>query len=175
MRQRMARKRRSGRRLLKGVIDEAMSLGTIANAVAVSQIYDETVNERTYVISQESTYSIRNAAANEGPVIVGFAHSDYSTAEIEEYIENAGAWNEGDQVAQEVSRRKIRIVGALTANVSSGGDISLNDGNPIKTKVGWVLTQGQSLQQFAYNNSGAALTTGSDLVMMGHVWLRPTG
>ena len=159
-------------RILKGVVDEALSLGTLAATTLVSQIYDDTVGQRTYVISHEAAWYLRNATSLEGGILCGFAHSDYSAAEIEEFIENQGSWDEGDLIGQEVGRRKVRIVGQFSGVAS---DLALNEGVPIKTKVGWVLNSGDTLQQWAYNLSGITQTTGQVLTTSGHVWLRPMG
>lgn len=168
MRRTMARKRR-GSRILKGNCDEVMALGTLANNTVISANFDETVTERTLVLSVELTYGLDGGTQGEGPIIVGIAHSDYSSTEIQEFIQNAGAWSEGDLVNQEIARRKIRIVGQLPRDEE---DEVLNDGNPIKTPCKWVLTTGQTLKQFAYNASGGSLTTGSNLKMFGHAWLK---
>ncbi len=164
-------KRRSGKRLLKGNVDESLALLTLANSALVVDTFDESVNERTYAISIEASYMLRGLTAGEGPLIFGVAHSDYSAAEIEEVIENAGSWNEGDLVSQEMGRRKVRIIGYFDGQTAEN---EVNDGKPIKTRLGWILLQGQTLDLWVYNRSGATLTTGAFLLATGHVWLRPT-
>ncbi len=168
----MAKKpsRRRRVRLLKGNVEEALVLGTLAAATLVGANYDETVNERSIVLSHEATWSVQNLTADEGPIVVGIAHSDYSDAEIEETIENTGSWNEGNLVDQEIAKRKIRTVGVFQAK---GEDEALNDGLPVKTSLKWVLLQGQTLKMWAYNRTSATLTTGAIVIIQGHAWIKP--
>ncbi len=163
-------KRRRRVRLLKGNVEEALVLGTLAAATLIGANYDETVNERSIVLSHESTWSCQELTADEGPVVVGIAHSDYTDAEIEETIENTGSWNEGNLVDQEIAKRKIRTVGVFQGK---GEDEALNDGLPVKTSLKWVLLQGQTLKMWAYNRTSATLTTGAIVIIQGHCWIKP--
>ncbi len=151
-------------------MDETLGTGALAANALAAAAYDESVNERSFILSQEAVWSMDDHTAGEGPITVGVAHSDYTQAEIEEVIENTGSWNEGNLVAQEQARRKIRIVGVFDG---LSVDEKLNDGLPIKTILKWVLLQNQSLQMFCYNHSSAALTTGSLIKINGHVWIKP--
>ncbi len=164
-------------RYIRGQVDEEIALGTLASKTLVSQIFDETVNERTLVTSLIATHTMSSftPADNIGPIMVGVAHSDYSDAEIEEFIENTGSWNEGDKVSQEVGKRLIRQIGVFDSKASGGTlDVVLNDGKPIKTKLKWILLQGQSLRQWCYNLGGSPVaTTVPDVHMQGHVNLFP--
>jgi len=69
------------------------------------------VVESTWISSIKATWALSNftSVTNVGPIMVGIAHSDYSATEIEEFIENANSWNEGDQVAQEVAKRRSEL------------------------------------------------------------------
>ncbi len=168
----MARKGRRRGFLLKGKIDETLPLGTLANADVVGDVFNDTLDQEAYAISQEAIWTIRELTDDEGPIIVGVAHGDYTDAEIEEYLENAGSWTRGDMLAQEIAKRKIRSVGSFAA--TGTGDQVLNDGKPIKTRLGFMLQEGQTIKVWAWNKSGAALTTGAQVFLEGHVWLRPT-
>ncbi len=180
----MARKgrgrgKRSMGRYIRGNVDENLALGTLAAATLVGVLFDETVNERTYVSSIVATWNLSDftEAADVGPIVVGIAHGDYSDAEIEAFIENTGSWNEGDLVQQrEVGRRLIRKVGTFGADgpVDSATSLTLNDGKPITTKLGWILLQGQTLRYWAYNPGAAAVsTTDPNVRLSGHVNLWP--
>lgn len=164
-------------RYLRGGVDENLSLGTLAAATLLSAIFDETVNERTYASSAVISWSLSNwtPAAGDGPIVVGLAHSDYSDAEIEEWIENAGSWNEGDMVlSREVGRRLIKSVGQFPIPADANVGTVLNDGKPIKTKLGWILLQNQTLKYWAYNQGTSALaTTSPDIRIQGFVNLFP--
>ncbi len=163
-------------RYIRGNVDEELQLATLATKDVVGAVFDETVNERTLVSSIIATYSLANwtAIANAGPVVFGVAHGDYTDAEIEEYLEITGQWNEGDMRAREISSRKIRRVGSLGGAATAAETDVLNDGKPVKTKLNWILNQGQTLRFWAYNSGLANIaTTDPTLVANGHVNLFP--
>ncbi len=141
-----------------------------------SQIFGEVVNERTLVSSIEATYTLTavTPATGLGPMICGVSHSDYTAAEIEQWLENATSWNEGNMAAQEVSGRKIRRIGAFAVADDAADGVTLNDGKPIKTKLNWILTQGQSLNSWCYNAGLISFVTSTPtLTIIGHANLFP--
>ncbi len=170
-------KRRRYRRYLKGIVDEQLSLGTLAGRTLVSSGFDETVSERTYASSIVASWSLKEVTVvpNNGPLLVGVAHSDYGDSEIEQVIENTGSWDEGDLIAQEIAKRKIRIIGTFGQTGAATSWDVLNTGKPIKTKLGWILTTGDNLRLWAYNLGTAAFsTTVPELDVQGHINLFPT-
>lgn len=116
--------------------------------------------------------SWNGGTAGEGPIVVGVAHSDYTDAEIEEVLENVGSWDEGDMIDQEKARRLVRRIGQINSPATAEDGL-LNDGKPLKIKLNWLLTTGQTLSFFAFNKGGSSLTTGSYLVVEGHANLFP--
>lgn len=161
-------------RYIRGNVNEVLALGTLAAVTLVSVVFDDSVSERTLISSLVASYSIEGLAlvAGDGPVMIGIAHSDYSDAEIEAWIENAQGWREADQIAREVGQRKVRVIGTFSQNVADGAQV-LNDGKKIKTKLNWILNAGQTLDLWAYNLGSGALTTGSVVYANGHVNLWP--
>ncbi len=179
--ERMAKHTGKGRgkmgRYIKGNVDEQLSLGTLAAKTGVKDTGDDTVINKTWLSSVKATYSVSDLTlgANDGPIAIYLAHSDYSLAEIEEYIENTGSWDAGDLVSQEVSRRKIRYVGSFGTNLdaTSFSEV-LNDGKPIHTKCGWYLEAGHTLVICYYNAGTSALgTTVATAQVSGHANLWP--
>ncbi len=169
-------RRRKFRRYLKGNLDEQIGIGTLAGRTLVRAGGDEQVSERTWVTSMVASWILSEVtlAANVGPLLVGIAHSDYSAAEIEEFIENTGSWDEGDLVQQEVAKRKIRVVGTFPIGISATGWDVLNEGRPIKTKLGWYLTTGDGIAYWAYNLGSAAFSaTVPEIDIQGHINLWP--
>ena len=175
----LAKRGRSKRRMgkyIRGTVDESTSAAALAAKDVVSAVMDETVNERTLISSIVAIWSLRSFTpiANSGPLLVGVAHSDYSEAEIEEFLEATASWNEGDKVAQEVAKRLIRRIGTFGAPDSATDSQTLNDGKPIKTKLNWILLQGQTLQVWVYNLGSAAVATTTPVVdVAGHANLWP--
>ncbi len=171
-----ARRRRKFKKYLRGQIRHTLALGTLASATLVGSNVGDTVTEKAWVTSVIGTWSLSamTKAAGVGPIMCGLAHSDYSDAEIEAFIENAGSWEEGDQVEQEVARRKIRIVGVFDVTDTATEDDVLNDGKPIRTKCGWMLTTGQTVKFWCYNTGANPLaTTDPQFKVQGHANLWP--
>ncbi len=164
-------------RYLKGNVDERIDIGTLAANTLLKQDMGGTVIERTLVSSIVATWSLKDftPAAGQGPLLVGVAHSDYTAAEIEAYLETSGSWTEGAKIQQEIAKRKIRIIGTLKGGAVLGQGDVLNDGKPIKTKLNWILVTGQTISVWAYNQGDAAYaTTDPDLTVQGHANLFPT-
>ncbi len=172
-----AKRRRSmrRRRYLKANVDENLLLGTLNTKVLISDTWDGTVTERALISSIVCTWSLDGIVAGQGPIVFGVAHSDYSDAEIEAVIEASGSWDEGDLVSQEILRRKVRMIGQFVSELDTGtDDIQFNDGKPVKTKLNWILTTGDTLKMWAYNVSSANLSTADPAMRAtGHANLWP--
>ncbi len=165
------RKGRSMSNYLRGNVDEQLDLGTLAARTAIQIAFDETVDERTRITSLVATWAMDQftVAAGDGPIMVGVNHSDYTLAEVQEWIDNTGSWSSGDLVSQEVGRRKIRMAGVFEASAQAGGAYALNDGKPIKMKLNWDLNSGQGLELWAMNLGDSALaTTIPSVFVQGH-------
>ncbi len=158
----MAKGRR--RRYLRGQINHKLQLGTLAAKVVIGSSLTDVLTEEAWLSSVVATWSLNKwtSAADDGPILVGVCHSDYTDAEIEEWIENTGSWETKDKVqGREVGRRLIRRVGSFRANPADAGTANyvLNNGRPIRTKCGWMLSTGQTLKVWAYNQGGSPLAT----------------
>lgn len=173
---RMAKGRGKRRKYLRGSVEEELLLSTLAGKTVIKELFDQTVNERTWVSSVKATWSLSNLTEgfSEGPITVGIAHSDYNAGEIEAWLEATQSWNEGDLVAQEVARRRIRLVGTFDTPDQALGISTLNEGREITTKAGFMLLQGQTVAMWAYNSGSNALqTTSAELTVVGHANLWP--
>ncbi len=173
----MAKKRRF-RKYIRGSIEHSLSLGTLAAKVAVASDNSEILTEKAWCSSVLLRWSLSNFTPNagDGPILVGVAHSDYSSSEIEEWIENVQDWAEEDQIGQERGRRKIKQVGMfdIPPDTTASTAMVLNDGKPIRTKCGWQLRTGQTMKFWAYNKGTSALATTSPIVGAdGHANLWP--
>ncbi len=104
----------------------------------------------------------------------GFAHSDYSAAEVEECLEAGATMDLGNKVAQEQANRLVRQIGTISgpsAGVGSSG-FSFNDGKPIKTRLNWLMAIGDRLNLWIRNSSGVIWTTGSSVTIVGDLWVK---
>ncbi len=155
-----------------------LDFGAIGPKGANIEVFPDTVIERTFITSLLATWSLDNftlPAGGAGPVLVGICHSDYTVAEVEEWIENTNSWNEGDLRQQEVGSRKMRIVGTFEMPIDAQHVAVLQNGRMIKTKLNWVLTTGQTLNAWVYNAGTASFSGATTAVVnvRGHCNLWP--
>lgn len=161
-----------GRYSLRGVrFDSTSALLALANITVITQGLTGSADGKYRMISIIGTWSLRSHTPAEGPITVGYAHSDYSVTEIKEALEVEASISVGLKVEQEQSNRLVRIVGTFPGLLS---DEVLDHGAPIKTRLNWEMPPGVQVNQFAYNNSGATLTTGSIVELIGKCWVKDT-
>ncbi len=155
------RGKRSMKRYLRGSVDENLALSTLGSKVLIGDTWDESPEEKTLISSIVCQWSLDQLTSPQGPILFGVAHSDYTDAEVEEVIENAGSWDAGSKVEQEVAKRLVRIIGSFVSDSGGTGpvDLKFNDGRMLKTKLNWVLNTGDTLKMWAYNLSGTPLAT----------------
>ncbi len=163
-------------RYIRGDMDEQLGLSTLGAKVAIKGNFDQVVNGRTLVSSVVAAWSMTSftKSTGDGPILVGIAHGDYSAAEIEEFLEATGSWDEGDLVQQEIAKRKIRRIGIFENPADEAASVSLNNGTKIKTKLNWILNDGATLSLWAYNTGTSPLATTNPTVQaLGHANLWP--
>lgn len=163
---------------LAGRIDITLIVGALATKDVTVQVETGVLEESAWLSSVKCVWSMNGftEVVGDGPLYVGVAHSDYSGAEIEEWIENTGSWARGDKIAQEMSARKIRQVGIFDSDASSAAGLDhLNDGRPITTKCGWNLTTGDTVKMWVYNAGAGGVTSGAAMHVLGHANLWPSG
>ncbi len=168
--------KRKFRAYLRGAITHDIALATLAAKTLLAETNSDVLTEKAWLSSVKLRWALSNwtPVASAGPILVGVAHGDYSDAEIEAWVENQGSWEQGDLIAQEIGRRRIRQVGTFESPEAATGFTHLNGGKPIHTKCGWQLTTGQSIRFWAYNTGTASLSTTSPVVTCdGHANLWP--
>ncbi len=161
-------------RYIRGNLDIAIALGTLGADTGILAASD-TVIDRTLISSVVATYSLSNltATANAGPLEVGVAHSDYTLAEIEAWIELPTSWKETDMLDREILSRKIRRIAMFDFPVGGTGAYTVNDGKAVKTKLNWIVTNGQGLVFWIYNRGTVALADNANVDISGHANLWP--
>ncbi len=155
----------------KLVYSASLALVTTTSNSVVSVALSDTVDDSVYAISLDARLALRNHTAGEGPIVVGVAHSDYTAAEVEECLEAVASWDRGDKIALEQAARKVRTIGTFSGVAT---EETINQGMPIRTRLGFMLELGTTLDWWAWNKSGATLTTGSVVEANGQVWARRT-
>ncbi len=157
---------------VKGIINHVLSLGTLAGRTLVGSALSDTLGEVSTITSVVARYSLRSytPADDDGPILCGFAHADYTDAEIEEVLEVVDSWNRSNKIDLERSRRLVRQIGVFEPNAADPlAPMALNDGKPIKTKINWTMQSGQTLRFWCYNLGTSALaTTVPDFFVNGH-------
>ncbi len=150
-------------------INANSAIGALASFDVVANIITGSPAGKLRVKSFDCAYAIVDKTdADEGQTI-GLAHSDYSAAEIEECLEASTAIDAGDKVAQERANRLVREIGVFSRGDTGG---KLNEGKPIKTKLNWLLTAGDSIQLWIRNSSGTVYTTGALIAIVGKFWVQ---
>lgn len=152
-------------------VSQQLTLSTLASNTVIAADLIASLTEDLFVISADLMVSLLNQTFSEGPIQVGLAHGDLSVAEIGENL-NANVTGPDDIIQMERARRPVRKIGMFSG---VAGDITLNDGKSLRTKVKFTIGDGNALAVWAVNRSGATLTTGTlvrfDGVIYGR-WLR---
>jgi len=146
-----------------------IDLLTVANATVVKQDLTTIADNEYRCLSMRMVWTRRGGTAGEGPLVFGVAHGDYSVTEIKECLEAEAAWTAGNKVANEQANRLIRRIGVFSG---LGTDEDFNDGKPVTTRLNWLITEGQTIDAWAYNQSGAQLATGAFVMHNGTVRIR---
>ncbi len=159
--------KRRFRRYQGAKIDQQLNLATLAGDTLLGVVLANTVVDKTWCSSVKAVYGVTNwtPVADNGPLLLGWAHSDYTDTEVEQAIEALNSWDTGDKITQEHARRKVRIVGYLhNGGATAAVNSVMNHGNPVTTKCGWMLESGDTLRFWCYNAGTAAFSTTDPLV-----------
>ncbi len=169
-----AARRTNWNKFRSGTLEIDLALTTLAAKTLVSQS-SETVVDMARISSLKANYGITGftPADGVGPFLFGVAHSDYTNTEIEVFIEQAGSWDLGDKQSQEVRSRRIKILGAIGQEASGVQNMIFNDGRPLKSKLNWLLSEGDGLDFWVYNmGDNPVATTVPQFVAFGNasIW-----
>ncbi len=127
------------------------------------------------LLSVKLSYTWEDIAASvDDGLEFGLAHSDYTAAEIEECLESQNSIDLGDKVAQEQANRLVRTVGRIsgqTVSTPDAGGVQFNQGRPLKTKLNWKMSTGDTLALWIRNGSGTVWTIGGSVQAIGDFWV----
>ncbi len=170
-----ARKRRRKFNLRKVAMTPAMAVGALATLDVISAAGTSAPTAPVRIMSIDVAWAITDLGASIDDLFqFGVAHSDYTSAEIEECLEATASMDLGDKIAQERANRLVRSIGNITqdGNASLDSGLNFNSGRPMKTRLNWVLSTGDTLNVWVRNGSGTVYTTGAILTGIGHLWVK---
>lgn len=147
---------------------DTLTLAALADNTVFEAAVIPALGEDLYILSVDSQFSLIGHTAGEGPISVGFNHGDLTATEIQESL-NAELTDPDDIIAKERARRPVRKTGyfdGLTTNER------LNNGANLRTKLRFSVGNDHTLGAWAWNTSGAALTTGSLVKVQGTIYGR---
>ncbi len=147
-------------------ISPSLALSNLVAGTAIATAVSASAENGYRVTSCDTVWTFDDLVEDEGPVTVGYAHSDYSVTEIKECLDSNASINVGNMIAREQANRLVRVVGSF----SKTGTI--NDGRRIKTRLNWKFGEDDLLNIFAYNEATGSITTGSRLHVVGDMWIK---
>ena len=173
----MARKRSRRRsfNLRKVRIADTFSVGALTTGDVVSSALTDSATNAYRLMSLDISWSLSDLGASaDDSCEFGVAHSDYTSAEIEECLEAQASIDFGNKIAQEQANRLVRSIGIFTGTGGTGASSQYNEGRPMKTKLNWYIGTGDTITIWARNGSGTVYTTGADIVSIGVMWVKPS-
>jgi len=144
-----------------------ITVATLANDTLLSAAI-LTLTEDLFVMSIDAQWQLRGVTVGEGPVGVGFAHGDLSDTEMLEALD-ASAPGPDDIIAIERARRPVRRSGFFPAITA---DEVLDNGITVRTKCKFSVGDGNSIDVWVVNRSGATMTTGALIKCSGTIFGR---
>ncbi len=167
------RGRRRAFNLRRVRVQQSLAPGALATGDVTVGPLTAAITDPLRIVSVNFTYAITDVkAVPDDGFEFGLAHSDYTAAEIEECLENQSAIDLGDKIAQEQANRLVRHIGIMTGQTAVNAGYTFNDGRPVKTKLNWRMSSGDTLNLWIRNASDTVWTTGSNLVSNGDMWIK---
>jgi len=161
-------RRRYGPNDVKIPLNAAQVLGTLGdNTVLKIAMFGGNLTEDLFIKAIKGTWTIRGLTATEGPLSFGIAHSDYTVAEIAEALDAGSLLGPASKIEGERARRLVRKIGTFSGAAT---EETVNNGNPVYTRVGWTQQDGADVNLWVQNQSGATLTTGATLEFLGDLY-----
>ncbi len=163
----------------KGVIItdvDVITLGTLANVTAIKQGSPLVFKEDFRLIKMIMSMHTRGQTVGEAGIEIYLCNNDLSVAEIAEAIVTAGPLSRNETVAEDLAKRAVFLLG----NIGALGVVDFIQGKGgqygvIEENIRWSFSDPEGWCIVAFNNSGAALTTGQVIrfsVKYFGVWLQ---
>lgn len=160
------RRRRYNRNFVAINVNASDDLGALASSGVKNVTLTSLGVTKLRVVSVDLQWTIDTQTVGEGPIMFGINNGDLTTTEVAEAINSAPS-GPSDIIGLERGRRPVRQVGWFNGQVANE---SFNDGKIKRTKLNTVLAEGIELEAFFMNESGATLTTGTIVNIIGKVY-----
>ncbi len=147
-------------------MEDALAIGSLVAGDVIKEDFGQTVKNRVWAKYSKGFWTWDGVTVDLAPLVGGHAHGSYTAAQIEECLEAQAMWDQGNKVAQEQGRRKVRRTAAFSGNETE--EIA-NDGKPIFRKLGFYIEDGETLSLWARNSGGSTIPTGSSLRFSGYI------
>ncbi len=149
----------------KGVIftqKDLITLGTLGAASAIKQTTPPAMTEDFRMIKAEIAATMTGHTVGESPIHLYLVNDNLSVAEIAEAIDAEGPLSNSDRIPEERASRAVFLLGTY----SSGEAVAPLEGadgqkGVIEKTIRWTFSSSDGWALVAFNDSGAALTTGS--------------
>ncbi len=160
--------------LRKVRISSEVAVGALATLDVATLAITNAVKNQMRLMSLNCSYTwVDIQQITDDGLEFGVAHGAYTSAQVEECLEAFGAIDKGDKLVQEKSNRLVRSIGTFAAITTAvGGGVAFNDGRKIKTKLNWLMIEGDTLNLWVRNLSGVIYVTGSTLNASGELWVK---
>ncbi len=152
-----------------------LSIGALTNnqaAVNASKI-DSARKNGFRVLRTEYWFRWVNATIGEGPIMCGVAFAQGTSSIPVAILADPQSSGSGDKIAQDEAMQPVFPLADLFAD-AVGDQVSTKTAVQV-FKPRWSVIEGESMNWFVFNHSGATLTTGSTLKIFAKhfgVWLR---
>ncbi len=149
----------------KGVIiteSRVQNLGALANEAGILVGTNLATLERYRMIKNELYAAMTGLTSGEGTgLLIGIVDGDYSLAELEAAIESDGPLGPNDRIAEELSERFYKFLGAVDRETGTEALFENdNGGHKMSHTIRWTFARTKSWNFFVYN-MGSALTGGT--------------
>lgn len=137
-----------------------IALSTLADATAIKATsggLSGDMQEDFRIIKSEIFVYVEGHTQTEGPITIGICDAELSVTEIAECLDLNGPVDRNDHLnAERVMRPVFELcqIGELSLEIP-------NNNLPIEKTLRWTFPAAEGWDWFAYNDSGAALTTGT--------------
>jgi len=155
---------------------ESIALSTLANETAIKFLSSITLDEDFRMLKAEIFAQVSGLAASEGNgLLMGIANGELTIAEITEAYLVDGPVDRNDRVKTERAERFVKTIAAAVKQLGTEAIFIGDEGGPkITVKPRWTFSNPEGWDLFIYNNTGAALQSGSTVRLVAvyyGVWL----